>query len=123
MGCVLIVDDSVNTCKVVVRLFRASGHAAEAVYCGEEALARLADPARERPALMLLEVMMPGVSGLDVLARVRGTPGLAGLPVVLYTAGHDPDVANRGLALGAQGVVFKTGGWEGLWPRVRPFLG
>jgi CheY-like chemotaxis protein len=53
--------------------------------------------------------MMPRVDGLTVLERVRGTPDPAGLPVVLYTAGHDPDAAETGMALGAQGVVFKTG--------------
>jgi CheY-like chemotaxis protein len=114
IGCVLIVDDSVDTCKVLVCLFCACGHAAEALHCGEDALARLTDPARERPALVLLDVMMPGIDGLTVLEWVRGTPDLAGLPVVLYTAGHDPDVVERGTALGAQGVVMKAGGREAL---------
>ena len=123
MGYVLIVDDSVDTCRVLVRLFRASGHPAEALHSGEDALARLADPAGDRPALVLLDVMMPGLSGLDVLERVRAAPGLAGLPVVLYTAAHDPAVAERGMALGARDVVLKSGGWDALYPKVRPFLG
>ena len=122
MGTVLIVDDSRDTCRVLVRLFRASGHAAEALYCGEDALARLADPAAGKPSLVLLDVMMPGLSGLEVLERVRDSPELAGLPVILYTAAHDPTVAERGLALGARDVVLKSGGWDALYPRVRPFL-
>jgi len=41
---------------------------------------------------------------------------------VLYTAAHDPEVAERGLALGASGVALKSGGWDVLYPKVREFL-
>lgn len=60
---------------------------------GEEALAWLYDPARRRPDLMLLDLNLPGMSGLEVLARVKEDVSLRKMPVVvLTTSSADDDV-------------------------------
>ena len=116
---VLVVDDSPDTCKAIKRLLRTAGHSAACLPDGLTALEYLADC---KPAVVLLDLMMPGIDGMEVLRRIRREPALADLPVVLYTAVSDPDVWRQGLKLGAQQVALKSGGWEVLYPLLRPFL-
>ena len=119
MADVLVVDDDFDTCRVLGRLLRAHGHATACCPDGAAALAHLAGHV---PALVLLDLMMPGLSGLDVLRRIRGDDRLAGVAVVLYTAAADPNLARDGRVAGATDVVLKTGGWADLYPRLEPYL-
>ena len=116
---VLVVDDSPDTCKAIKRLLRTAGHSAACLPDGLTALEYLADC---KPAVVLLDLMMPGIDGMEVLRRIRREPALADLPVVLYTAVSDPDVWRQGLKLGAQQVALKSGGWDVLYPLLRPYL-
>ncbi|MEZ4321955.1 MAG: response regulator [Myxococcota bacterium] len=71
---------------------------------GQEALDTVAD---ERPDLLLLDVMMPFVNGLDVCRRIKGDPSTAGIKVVMLTAkGQDLD-RQVGLDVGADRYVTK----------------
>ncbi len=72
---------------------------------GSEALKRLAEGAR--PDVVLLDVMMPGMDGPSVLARLREMEGLATTPVIFMTARAQSDEVERLKALGALGVVVK----------------
>jgi CheY-like chemotaxis protein len=116
---VLVVDDSPDTCRAIKRLLHTAGHTAACLPDGLAALEYLAD---RKPCVVLLDLMMPGIDGMEVLRRIRREPALADLPVVLYTAVSDPDVWRQGLKLGAQQVALKSGGWEVLYPLLRPFL-
>jgi CheY-like chemotaxis protein len=116
---VLVVDDSPDTCKAIKRLLRTAGHSAACLPDGHAALEYLAE---RKPAVVLLDLMMPGIDGMEVLRRIRREPALADLPVVLYTAVSDPDVWRQGLKLGAQQVALKSGGWDVLYPLLRPYL-
>ncbi len=72
---------------------------------GEAALeAAAGDP---RPDLILLDVMMPGMDGFDVLTRLRQTPATRDIPVILVTALMDEDSEQRGFALGAADYIHK----------------
>jgi CheY-like chemotaxis protein len=104
MAAILVVDDNPDLCDVLVRLLRLSGFAAAGVDDGAAALhAVRATP----PALVILDVSMPGMDGFEVLRELRGDPGTAAVPVVMYTALNDPSARGRALALGAQDYLVK----------------
>jgi two-component system, OmpR family, alkaline phosphatase synthesis response regulator PhoP len=100
----LLVDDALEMALIVVKLGRRAGwEAAVAVDAGSawEALAQ------RRPDLVLLDVNLPGVSGLDWLRRVRATPQFTDLPVALYTHWGLPADVAAGLDAGVDFVFDK----------------
>ena len=119
MADVVVVDDDADTCRVLGRLLRARGHAAVCLLDGRAALDHLAGHV---PHLVLLDLMMPGLSGLDVLGQIRSDDRLAAVAVVLYTAAMDPNLTRHARAAGAADVVLKTGGWADLYRALRPYL-
>src|SRR5258705_6610114 len=80
---VLVVDDTPHNVKLLADLLGAKGYAVATAVNGEEALAKVAS---EAPDLILLDVMMPGLSGYDVCKRLRQDPLTALLPIVLVTS-------------------------------------
>ena len=106
MATVLVVDDHPDLCELLARLLRLGGHAAACSTDGAEALDLVR---REPPGLVVLDVMMPGMSGLDVLAALRADPETAAVPVVMYSAFADPAARRKALALGAADYLVK--GW------------
>jgi DNA-binding response OmpR family regulator len=117
---VLIADDEANIVVSLEYLMQREGHAVLVARDGPEALATIA---RERPDLVLLDVMMPGMSGFDVCQAVRADASLAGVRIVMLTAkGRDTDVA-KGTALGADAYVTKPFSTRELAETVRRLLG
>jgi CheY-like chemotaxis protein len=101
----MIVDDDEDIrliCELAVR--RIGGWDVVSAASGEEALA-LAP--RERPDVILLDVMMPGIGGLTTLARLRDQPETRNIPVVFLTAKAQQREVDRYMALGATGVICK----------------
>src|SRR6185436_17598746 len=82
MANVLIVDDDVDGCRPLARLLRYVGHAAFFVHDGRAALSLLD---QLRPDMILLDVMMPGLDGIEVLKHIRAHPVHKDLPVVVYS--------------------------------------
>lgn len=117
---ILIADDEPNIVISLEYLMRREGHAVSIARDGNEALEHIRS---ERPDLVLLDVMMPGKSGFEVLQAVRTDEALAGLKVLMLTAkGRDTDIA-KGLALGADGYMTKPFSTRELAERVRALLG
>ena len=117
---VLIADDEPNILISLEFLMQREGHAVSVARDGDEALAAIR---RERPDLVLLDVMMPGKSGFDVCQAVRADPDLAGVKIVMLTAkGRDTDLA-KGTALGADAYITKPFSTQELAARVRGLLG
>lgn len=103
---VLVADDEPHIRRVLETLLESSGFAVDSVGDGAEALSRLRDPSRVY-ALVLTDLMMPGRSGLDLLAGLATMEHRAGLPVVVLTAkGQDAD-RQRAEALGAADFLTK----------------
>jgi CheY-like chemotaxis protein len=73
---------------------------------GEAALTYLRD--QGMPDLMLLDVMMPGMDGLEVLRHVRSDEKTAGLPIVLFSAVSDPQFREHAIAKGANDFWVKA---------------
>src|SRR5215212_3454695 len=117
---VLVVDDEPTVCRTLARLFRCEGHDAACATGGEEALRLLSD--NGRPKLIVLDVMMPGTDGLQVLGRVRADAKTATIPVVMYSAVDDESTRQQAMRLGAQGYVAKAVVFEPLYRHVEPYL-
>ena len=121
MGQILVVDDDEAVRKSVCRLLRSGGYPAGAAADGEAGLRAMR---AERPALVLLDVSMPGLSGLGVLRAARADASLAGVPVVMLTANGDPGTRAEAERLGARGFLQKGLDWPGsLWRVVGQVLG
>jgi CheY-like chemotaxis protein len=101
---VLIVDDNEDICRVLARLVRASGHAADIVLGGQEAIDYCA---AHQPDMLILDVMMPRVDGLDVLRAVRKDPRTAEVPVIMFTAAGECQLREAALRYGANGYWIK----------------
>ncbi len=83
MSTILVADDEYDLLHAVEGVLEDAGYHVVACGSGRDALAHLS---LCRPALVLLDIMMPQVGGLDVLTKVRAHPELCGLPVVLMSA-------------------------------------
>ena len=117
---VLIADDEPNILISLEFLMKREGHQVLLARDGIEALALIRS---ERPALVLLDVMMPGKSGIEVCQAVRADEALAGMLILMLTAkGRDTDVA-KGLGVGADGYITKPFSTRELAQRVREMLG
>jgi DNA-binding response OmpR family regulator len=116
---VLIADDEPNILISLEFLMKREGYAVSVARDGHEALAAIQ---RERPDLVLLDVMMPGKTGFDVCQAVRADETLATVKIVMLTAkGRDTDVA-KGTALGADAYVTKPFSTRELAEKVRQLL-
>ena len=73
---------------------------------GEDAMSRVHD---DPPQLMILDLMMPGMSGLDVLKLIRNDPRTADLPVVIYSAISDEKMIDQARRHGANDFWVKVG--------------
>jgi CheY-like chemotaxis protein len=102
---ILIVDDSLDTALPMARMLSHFGHHGMYVTSGEAALDFVK---KQVPDLMLLDVMMPGIDGMEVLRTLRADPRTAGLPVVLFSAISDPEYKAHALRKGATDYWVKA---------------
>lgn len=118
-GRVLVVDDSQSVRRAVGRMLAPIGLAVDEARDGDEARRRLA---RERPRLVICDVVLPGADGYEVCRFVRGRPELAGVPVLLITGRHSAELERRAAASGAAGVLAKPFTAKSLIARVEEVL-
>lgn len=117
---ILIADDEPNILISLEFLMKREGYEVLLARDGQEALDVMA---RERPDLVLLDVMMPVKTGFDVCHEVRASESLRHVPILMLTAkGRETDVA-KGLALGADAYMTKPFSTRDLVARVRSLLG
>jgi DNA-binding response OmpR family regulator len=98
---VLVVDDEPTVREVVVGYLRRDGHQVSEAADGPTALQLLES---EPPDLVVLDMMLPGVNGLDILRRIRAT---GDMPVIMLTARSEESDRVAGLELGADDYVVK----------------
>jgi CheY-like chemotaxis protein len=98
---VMVVDDNLDCVYLWRRYGQAAGCRVVSATTGEEALGLAR---RERPALVLLDIMLPGMSGWDVLAGLRADPSTRGIPIVMCSALDERSCARE---LGADGYMRK----------------
>lgn len=118
---ILVVDDEPFNRDIITEILDDPGYRISVAEDGVEAWAALSDP-EARIDLVLLDRMMPGIDGLEVLKRIKGTPGLRDLPVIMQTAAASPDQVREGIAAGAFYYLTKPFEFETLQTIVRAAL-
>ena len=101
---ILIVDDTPASLEVLEDLLLPLGYQVVSASNGQDALA-LAQ--QHLPDLILMDVMMPGISGYDVCQSIRNLPDLAEIPIILITALSDPASRIKGIEAGADDFITK----------------
>lgn len=117
---VLIIDDDVELCELVAEYLRREGLDATYVHAGEEGVEQAL---RGDFAVVVLDVMLPGIGGFEVLRRIRAAEGeVAHLPVLMLTARGDEVDRVLGLELGADDYLPKPFSSRELVARIRAIL-
>ncbi len=105
MSKILLVEDDVSLRDVYSARLQAEGYTIVTAANGEEALAMAV---KEKPDLVLLDIMMPRISGFDVLDILRSTPETAQVKVIMMTALSSTDDQARGQKLGVDRYLVKS---------------
>ena len=98
----LIVDDEQKVCECLQRFFSAQGFEASCVFTGEEAIERLIN---QPPDVVLLDIQLPGVSGIEVLKRAKDL--CPETKVIMVTGSVDAEREEEAMAYGARGYITK----------------
>ena len=116
---ILVVDDEEDVLELVRYNLDKSGYQVETASSGEEALAKAR---RKLPDLLILDLMLPGMDGLEVCKKLKNDAKTEGLPIIVLTAkGEETDIVT-GLELGADDYVTKPFSPKVLIARVRRIL-
>lgn len=102
---ILIIDDDERLTNVYAMALRSSKYEVETSPGGNEGMAKIAE---FKPDLVILDAMMPAVSGVEVLQTIRSNPEIKDLKVILFTAVSDDKMKEKILALGVSDYIVKS---------------
>ncbi len=104
MNDAVIIDDNRTTADALVQMLKLLRVPARVAYGSSAAIALLSS---YTPSVILLDINMPGVDGLEVLGYLRREPRLIRTPVVIITSDDQPETRFRALRRGANGIIIK----------------
>ena len=116
---ILAVDDEAHILELLSFNLEASGYRVVTAATGEDALVVCA---HERPTLVLLDIMLPGIDGMEVCRRLKSQPTTADIPIIMLTAKGDEVDKILGLELGADDYITKPFSVRELIARVKALL-
>jgi DNA-binding LytR/AlgR family response regulator len=116
---ILLVDDNAELVRGLTTLLENTGYRVVSLPNGAAVSETIA---LEKPSLVVLDVMMPGVDGWEVLRRIRENPANEGLPVMMLTAKDTEDAKVQGFSLGADDYLSKPFGVREFRWRVEALL-
>jgi two-component system phosphate regulon response regulator PhoB len=116
---ILVVEDEVPLLTLLRYNLEKQGFRVDEAADGEEALLRVAEG---RPDLVLLDWMLPALSGIEVCRQLRRRPGTRDLPIIMVTARTEDQDAVRALDTGADDYISKPFAMESLLARIRALL-
>lgn len=116
---ILVVDDERDLAEMIGFNLTRAGYGTSVVHDGRTALASVA---QTRPDLILLDLMLPELSGTEVASRIRTDPGTASIPIIMLTAKTDEVDQLVGLTLGADDYVTKPFSIKVLLARIEAVL-
>ena len=116
---ILVVEDEDNIATALEFLILREGYGHDRVSSGAEALPRIRDT---RPNLVLLDVMLPEMSGYEICEGIRTDPALSGVKVLMMTARGSASERKKGLERGADGFISKPFELQDLRAQVRRLL-
>jgi len=104
MSTILIVEDNDKNMKLARDVLQSKGYATLEAVTGEEGV-RMA--IEKKPDLVLMDIQLPGINGIEALRQVRADPGCARIPVVAFTASVTPTDRSQISAAGFDGFLSK----------------
>jgi DNA-binding response OmpR family regulator len=121
MSNLLIIDDDASQSAALAALLRREGHQVTQAASAGEALRHLRQDVCA-PDLVLLDLGLPRVDGLDLLDALTDEPQFAGLRVAVYSGRDEPESRERSRRLGACDYIVKGTDWEQTYARIRSCL-
>jgi len=102
---VVLVADDEEDIKVVLRMFlEAVGYEVVTAFDGLDALEQIKSA---KPDVVLMDIMMPVIDGIEVVRQMKATPGIRDIPVVMLTAAAQSDMVERAIQAGAADYIVK----------------
>ncbi|MBI4489698.1 MAG: response regulator [Deltaproteobacteria bacterium] len=101
---IMVVDDNPDIVTIVKTILEGRGYSVQCAYSGLEVFTRLEE---QKPDLIILDVMLPQMDGLEVLTRLKGAPDTSSIPVILLTAKVQYEDVLGGYKLGADYYITK----------------
>ncbi len=120
MAKIMVVDDEPDVRNVVARLLKRRGYEVEVCESAEEAIEKLRSG--ERPDLLLMDLMMPGMSGIDACRLIKSDPELKDIPVVILTVMAEPETKEESASAGADAHVDKPINTQKLYDTIESLL-
>ena len=117
---VMIIEDEEDAAELFAEMMRVSGYRIVKTSKSAPAIGMMI---AERPDVILLDIMMPEISGLDILRQMRTDPALANIPVIVITAKGMPADIKNGMEAGASSYLTKPVGFLDLKDAVERALG
>lgn len=103
-GLIIVADDDLDICELLSMKLRQSNYEVQTAMDGQQALEMIRSV---RPQLVILDIMMPLMSGMDVLRQMRSEPEIVDIPVILMTAKRQEKDVDSGFALGVVDYITK----------------
>src|SRR5579883_999509 len=122
MNPILVIDDSAMMRKIILRLLAQAGVAAAPAIEAADGAEALALLSQHTPALVLCDINMPSLSGLELLARIREGQLARGAPIVMITTENSEAQVRQAIALGARGYIRKPFTVDDIKSTVVPLL-
>lgn len=101
---IIVVDDDLDICELLDMKLRQFDYDVRTAQSGAQALEMMRDL---QPQLVILDIMMPAMSGMDVLRQMRSESAIAVIPVILMTSKRQEQDVNTGFALGVVDYIIK----------------
>ena len=117
---VLIIEDEEDAADLFAEMMRVSGFR---VLKSSKSAPAISMMTADKPDIVLLDIMMPEISGLDILRQMRRDPNLANIPVIVVTAKSMPADIKNGMEAGASTYLTKPVGFQELKDAVDRTLG
>ncbi len=119
MGYILIVEDESDICELLEYNLKKDGYSTKAVNSGEDAFARIKS---KKPILVILDLMLPGIQGMEFLKQIKADPNMSDIPVIILSAKTSETDRVLGLELGADDYVSKPFSVKEMVSRVKAVL-
>ncbi|MBF0491265.1 MAG: response regulator [Deltaproteobacteria bacterium] len=117
---VLVVDDDPQIFKIVSRILNPNRYEVEKAQDGEEALKKIS---KYKPVLLLLDLMMPGMSGIEVCQKIKGSPGSKEIMILVLTAKDGQIDRRRCFESGADDFLVKPFHIDSLARKIEYMIG
>lgn len=116
---ILVIDDDPLLIKLAENVLTANGYE---VITTQEAAVGLEIALKQRPALIILDVMMPIINGYNICRLIKSEEGCPGIPVILLTSRSEDKDREIGVEVGADAYIAKPFNTDDLLSRVRDFI-